>query len=430
MKGLVTVSMKYWLLVLVILFAPVMKADDIRFIDEHFVQDSALVLLRGATFSAVLEAFCHVAMPWPEDHHRAFCQHFAPEVATFFYLVKFQEPENTIEVWSFLNKALFAAVMVNILHAPGLQINYARWGVVYMVYLQVMQTMSDTTVRHLTGLNQTFLPTYALLTGVSTGLISGGFFLWLAYKRTLQYRPFVLLIAAPGVALISTFFYFLIEGSGELSFSEKAGAVAEAGAGALALAGAGAGALALAGAVAGTLAIARAGAVVGTVAEVGAVVGAGAGAVAGAVAEAVAVAVAEARAEARAGAGAVAGAVVEAGAVAVAVAGAGAGVIITVITGSITASLSQCSATSPILKGLTMTAVAGFPLMVSSWLVSWNRFVETNATAHETMQNSLIFSLEKFKAFDLESRVDLPLVWKWFTDWQSGSNPGIATPDT
>ena len=77
-----------------------------------------------------------------------------------------------------------------------------------------------------------------------------------------------------------------------------------------------------------------------------------------------------------------------------------------------------------------MTAAAGFPLMMSSWLVSWNRFVETNATAHETMHNSLIFSLGKLKAFDLESRVDLPLVWKWFTDWQSGSNPGIATPDT
>ena len=196
-----------------------------------------------------------------------------------------------------------------------------------------------------------------------------------------------------------------------------------------------AGAVELTVAVTGAEAVAVAvavGAVTGAGAVAGAVAGAGAVAVAGALAGVGAVAGAGAIAIAVAGVGAGAGAVIEALAVAeaVALAGAGAGVIITVITGRITASLSQCSATSPILKGLTMTAAAGFPVMVSSWLVSWNRFVETNTTAHETMQNSLIFSLDKFKAFDLESWVDLSLVWKWFTDWQSGSNSGIATPDT
>ncbi len=37
--------------------------------------------------------------------------------------------------------------------------------------------------------------------------------------------------------------------------------------------------------------------------------------------------------------------------------------------------------------------------MMSAWLVSWERFVEADVTAHETMQNEFIPSLKGLKDF-------------------------------
>ena len=366
-----------------ILSAPVIKADDSPFIDKHFAQDSALVLLNGAVISAALEAICRAGVTLPGNQGSAFCQHFAPEAAVFLHLASSQWPTDVMEAWSYLNMALFAWTMVYIDYSPNPLESHVRWAVTYMIYQQVVRTVANTAAYYLTGSNNTYVPSYVMFNGISTGLIMGGLSLWFMYKQTLQYKPSVLVIASAGVALLSTFFYFFLEGSDKISFSEKGGVVAEA----------------VAEAVAGAVAVAVAGAVAG--AEAGAVAGAGARVVAVA--------------------GAITGAITGAETVAVAGAVAGAGAFIIVITGTMTFTLSQCSVTLPIIRfpiisSLTMTTAAGLPLMLSSWLVSWNRFVEANTTAHETMQNEFIFSLNKLRVFYPESWINLPHVWEWFTD--------------
>ena len=399
------------------LAAPVLKADDRPFIDEHFVQDSVLVLINGAFISAVLEGFVISKVRFPRGQRRAFCQYFAPELTAFIYLIKSQWPTDVMEVWSYLNMALFAGTIAYINYSPSPSVSHVRSVIIYMVYHQIIRTAANAAIRYSTGSNQEYLPIYVVFNGVSAGLITGGLSLWFMCKQVLRYYPSILLMASAGVALISTLSYFFLDGSDAINFSERAGAVTIAGV----IAGVGALALVRTGAGVGV----GVRVVAGALAEVGVLIGAVSGALAvgefGAVTLTAAVAVAEAGAGAVARA--VAGTVTAAGALAIVEAGAVVGAFIIVITGSMTAALSQSSVTSPIIRGLTMTTAAGLPLMVSSWLVSWNKYVGANATAHETMQdefiislNRFIISLNKLKVFYPESWINPLQVWESSTD--------------
>ena len=389
---------KHWLFVLMIMFASVMKADNNTFIGEHFVQDSALVLLSGAVISSQVEVLCLNAFRLPANDPVAFCQYFAPEATAFVYLAKSQWPTDTMEVWSCLNMALFAGTMVYINGSPGPPIAHVREGGGYMVYCQAMRTVANTAISYLTASKLSSLPIYLLFNGVSTGLVTGGLSSWFTYRQTLQYKPFVLIIVSVSATLISVLFYIALEDSGKIKETNIASVitrtVAVAGAGAGAAAGAGSGAGAVAGTVAGAATAAAA------AASSGAVAAAGAGAVA----------VAAARA--------VAGAVTATATVTVTAAGAatGAGTFLIVATGCTTATLFQCFAAPPITRSLTMMAAAGLPLMISSWLVSLEKSVKENVTTHETMQNEFIFSLNIPEAFYPGSWTGRLNVWDWFTD--------------
>ena len=362
---------------LMIICTPALKAEDSNepeiehnntFFDDHFARDSALVLLNGAVSSVMVEAFCHKAAALPTNVRVAFCQHFAPEAVTFIYLSKSQWPEDAIEVWLSMNMILFSGTIAYIgqEHRQNLPV-LTRNAVMAMVYYQAMQIQAKALTRYVAGSNQSFLPHYVsiIFNGISTGLITGGVALWLTYIHTTQYKPLALLMVTPSAALMSVFFYVL-GSSATMNVYELAKAAAEAAV--LAVAVAGAAVLAVAIAVAGA--------------------GAGAGT------EAVAVAIAGARA----GTGVVVVVVVVVVAVVVAIAGAGAGLVSVVITGCTAATLSQYFGTLPIGRGIVMTISAGLPLMVSFWGVSWQRFVENNVTAHQTMQSEFTFPL-KFRSF-------------------------------
>ena len=211
-------------------------------------------------------------------------------------------------------------------------------------------------------------------------------------EQTLINNPFVPLVVSAGAALVSTLIYFcLVEPEG-ISLSETAIAIAGAGAvaGVVALAGVlgeaefGAVVLALVGALAGAVAEVGVGAVVGAVVGVGAVEVAVAGVLVEAEFGALALAVAGGVAEA------VAGGVAEA----VVRVGAGAEAFIVVIPGFVSCILLQCFAGSPTLKHILRVLALGLPLMTIAWLVSLDRFVAANASAHETMQNEFYFFFE------------------------------------
>ena len=54
--------------------------------------------------------------------------------------------------------------------------------------------------------------------------------------------------------------------------------------------------------------------------------------------------------------------------------------------------------------------------MISSWLVSLERFIEDDLTAHETMQNEFIFSVNIPEALNPGSWINQLNFWGWFTD--------------
>ena len=359
-----------------IISAPALKAEDGNepemehsntFFDDHFVPDSAFVLLNGAVSSAMLEAFCQKAAALPSNVRTAFCQNFAPEVVTFIYLFKSQWPKGAMEIWSSMNVLLFGGAMAYIgqehrQNLPGL----TRKAVMSMVYYQAMQIQAEALTRYVAGSNQSFLPNniYIIFNGISTGLITGGVALWFAYIHTTQYRPLVLLMVTPSVALMSVFIYVL--GSSEtINAFELAVAVA----GPLAVA------VTVIVALAGEEALVLAGAGAGAGAVLGALTGVLAGALAGADVD------------------------VDAVAVAVALAGTGTGTVIVIITGCTATTLSQYFGTHSIGNGIIMTVSAGLSLMVSFWGVSFQRFVESNVTVHETMQNEFTFPLKMWSFF-------------------------------
>ncbi len=386
---------KHWLLVLII-SAPVIKADNSSFVDEHFIQDSALVVLNGAVVSVILETICWKTNTLPESSRAAFCQKSAPEATAFLYLTKSQWPTDAMETWSFLNMALLAGTLVYINHSPGLPIHHVCFAMTCMVYQQIIQIMVSTATRCLTGSNQTVLSSYGLINGVSTGLISGGLSLCLMYKQASEFKPSVLLIVSVGATLASTFLYSVFAESEKISLFDTVDpvaifvVVAVAGAGAVigGFAGAGIEAMALAAASAATAAVNIAVCIV--------------------IELTVTVIVAEAKA---AGAGVIA--VARHGAIAGAGAVAGAGAIIVVIIRYITSTLSQCSSGLPIARSLSMITAAGLPLMMSAWLVSWERFVEADVTAHETMQNEFNLFLKGLKDFYPEDwMIEMFNVWE------------------
>ena len=382
---------KHWLFIFVIMFAPVAKAYDGEFIDEHFVQDSALVLLNGAVFSAGLEFICHKVVTMPGDQGGAFCLHFAPEVTSFLYLIKYQWSTGNIKVWSHLNTAFFAGTVVRILHLTGLSGSSAlnmRWAVTYMIYPHVAQMMADTAVHYSAESNQTDSMLYALFNGLSTVLIMVSLLKLRELSQAFHYSPETAVITLVGTGLISAFSYLFLQSPNEVSNLEQAGTVV----------------VALASAVASVVvaAIASDVAIVededGFIPIIRSRPGVGAFLVAGCLILY----------------SALAGVLYNAEALTFAAAGAAAGAAIIVLTGSITAALSQAPAMLAVNKGLTTIVAAGLPLMVTSWLASLNRFVKVNATAHETMQSIFIPSLPELKIFYPENLMNLLQVWRWF----------------
>ena len=374
-------QIKHWLLIGIILSVPAVKADNSTFIDEHFAQDSALVLFSGAVVSAALEVICHIAVP--DNQGRAACQYFAPEATTFLYLAKNQWPTGVVEVWSSMNIALFAVAMVYIRHAYESPVSKVRMIVIYMIYPQIAQIMANTAFHYLTGSDPTHLPAYIPTNSMSAGLIAGGVVLWFMYKQTSEYRPFYLLTTSAGTTLILILLYFYLEDSNETSFSEKAGIAAVVVAGPGIIAGPG---LRIGAEIeAAFRAIARL--VIGVEIEAGG----------GVAADAVTIVLAGGGVAAAAAA--VAGVAAETAARVVAGTVAGAGAFIIMLTGSMTSTLRQWTTAFSIANHLIMTAAVGLPLMVSSWIISWSRFVETNATAHDTMQGGFIIPLNKLRAF-------------------------------
>ena len=76
---------------------------------------------------------------------------------------------------------------------------------------------------------------------------------------------------------------------------------------------------------------------------------------------------------------------------------------------------------------LALFAVTSFPLLVSSWFVSVDRFSKDNIPAHETMQAVYPWNV----LMDIcEYWTDTLYHWLWFTDDETDSNPGTATPGT
>ncbi|UYM18243.1 hypothetical protein [Endozoicomonas euniceicola] len=354
------------------------KAYDGEFIDEHFAQDSALVLLNGAVFSAGLEFICHKVVRTPGDQGRVFCLHFAPELTSFLYLIKSQWPTGNIKVWSHLNTAFFAGMAVCILNLPEfpkLSALNMRWAVTYMIYPHVAQMMADTAAHYSAESNQTnSMAAYVLFGVASTIMVMISLFQWHEIRQAFHYSPEAVMITSAGTALISTFFYLFLQSLDEVSNLEQAGAVA----------------VAVAVAEAGALVVATAVAKYGVIPipiipipitipspGVGAFFGAGNSILYPALV----------------------GVVCNAEALTLAAVGAGAGVAIIALTGSIAAALSQAPAMFSVNKGLTTIVAAGLPLMVTSWLASLNRFVKVNATAHETMQSIFIPSLPELKIF-------------------------------
>ena len=89
--------------------------------------------------------------------------------------------------------------------------------------------------------------------------------------------------------------------------------------------------------------------------------------------------------------------------------------------------LSTLPPMSRISVSLALLAATGFPLLVSSWLVSVDRFSRDNIPAHETMQALYPWN---FLMNIYEYWTDTRYQWLWFTDDETDNNPGIATPDT
>ena len=401
---------KHWLLVL-ILSAPVIEADNSSFFYEHVFLDSALVMSNGVVISVVLGVVCWGTGAFPVNECVDLSQRFVPEATVFLYLEKSQWSKEAIYLWSSLNRAFFSGTMVYIMGFPGSQIN-GIWPAMTLVSLmnhqQVMRISANTAVRVLTGANQTALLFHALFNGVSTGLIAGGLSLWFMYQQTLNYQPFVSLAVSTGAALVSTLIYFSLAETGNISLLEKAVVVIVAGAGA------------------GVIAIAVV--VVGAAAAVGAAFAAVAGAGVEAEAEAVALALAAfaagAEAESVVKAIVLAVASAEAKAIVLAVVGVGAGAgagactgaFIVVITGFMTSKLLQCSAGLTTIKYISRITALGLPLMMIAWLVSLEKFVAANVSAHETMQNEFMFSLNDLNAFYPGNWIVIFKPWEWFTD--------------
>ena len=428
---------KHWLFIGIILFGPVVKADKdlsrnnfpvlheaslrsqgkasdksgsyLRTVPNstfiggyHFVQDSAIVLFNGVVVSTALEAICCIAVPVSQG--RTSCQHFAPEATTFLYQAKKQWPTDAMEVWSSLNIAFFAIAMVYIRHDYGSLVSKVHMAVNCMTYSQVAQMMAKTTFHYLTGSNQTHLPVYAPVNSLSTGLIAGGLVLWFMYKQTSQYRPFYWFMASAGTTLIFTPLHFYLQDLDKMNFSQKAavGVGAAAAAGTVAAAGTLAVAVSRVGAVARAEDIAVAIPIAGAVTVVGA--------------EAIAEAEAIAFAIARVGAASTAGVAAVAAGTAAGTVVATVGVYIIMLTGNAASALRQWTTESPIKNNLIMMAAVGLPLMVNSWITSWSRFVESDTSAHDTMQDEFIFPLNKLSAFYPENWMSLFQVWERSTD--------------
>ena len=378
---------KHWLFIGIILSASVAKADNSTFIDEHFAQDSVLVLLNGAFVSAALEAICRIAVPGNQG--RTACQNFAPEATTFLYLAKNQWPTSAMEVWSSLNIAFFAVAIIYIRHGYGSPIRKVRMAMACMTYPLVMQMMANTASRYLTGLDHTKSPVEIPINGLSTGLIAGGVALWFMYKQTSQYRPFYLFVTSSGTTFILSLLYFYLEDSGEIIFSKKVTAVAGVAA----------------------IAVAVDGLVVRAETEVVAIAAAVAAAGVGAAALAQAAAIAEVGTVAEN----LVGTIIGAGTIVLSTGEAITGIFIIMLTKRMTSKLRQSTTAFP-MANLIMVAVAGLPLMVNSWVISWCRFIEANTTAHETMQGEFIISLNKMSAFYPENWIRLFQVWERSTD--------------
>ena len=412
-----------------IVFVSKAKADNNTFIDEHFIQDSTLVLASGFLASALIESLCLYIPGLPPNRPNAFCQGFAPEAVAFFYLTKSKLSMDAMEVWSDLNMLLIGMEEVLLPLFQDLPICRVRGGVSIMFYYQAARSLANTATCHFSECRQPDLPTYVALNGLATGLLVSlytpftpfpiiivavylihlgfeGFgkfiVLPLALTRAVvgTVATFVMAVIAElgliasvgGVCLSGFFFAFVTKLAFKIAFDVDMNALAQitpvASAGIAAAVttrvGASGQTVAIAGVIAGVIAralvfnpeftILRISSAVADISSVTIclsifVISTGA------ISEALAVPIAGAVAGAGAGAGAVAG------------------ILIVAITGYIVSTMQQCYPAPALMRGLTLMVAAGLPLLTSSWLISLERFVRENVTAHETMQNEFTLTV-------------------------------------
>ena len=437
------------------------KADNNTFIDEHFIQDSTLVLASGFLASALAESICLYIPGLPPNRPNAFCQGFAPEAVAFFYLTKSKLSTDAMEVWSDLNMLLFGigeALLPLVQDSPMCRV---RIGVSAMFYYQAARSLANTATCHFSECRQPDLPTYVSLNGLATSLalllllplrfqiepyiFPGIVVIFLIHLSFEGFGKFIVLplslvssvvgaVAALVMAALTELgimaslafvclpglvFALVTEVAFNIAFDVETNALAEITP--VASAGIAAAATTIAGATGQTVAIA--GAIAGVITRafvfnpsvtIGTILFAAVDISlitahfsillisAGAIFEALAVS------SAGAGAGAITGAIYEflatpgirvgpifkvlatPGTGAGAGAGAVAGILIVAITGYIVSTMQQCYPAPALMRGLTLMVAAGLPLLTSSWLISLERFVRDNVTAHETMQNEFI----------------------------------------
>ena len=308
------------------------------FFDEHFIGDSISVLVSGGIYTAIMKAICYKTVA-PYHQTPVFCRMFAAESVNFFYLLGSQWPVNNLERWEFINLIL-VMMASGYIGQTGITPDTWRTAMLMASCCQLAKISANSAARLLLGHNledhRDSRRGHAILNGLSTGLLIGSMLVW--YLGGLS----VALTVSSGIALYSTVYYLTSVDSETFSTSDISDAIA----------------LIVAGTVIVVVALAGAGARAGAGAAVGALVGAGA------------------RAAAATGARALAGVT----------AGAGVGLLVIYLTQCMIGRLSAHPSINRISGALALAAAASFPLLVSSWFVSVDRFSSGNIPAHETMK--------------------------------------------
>lgn len=345
---------RHYVLLIFILAVSQVIADDTNqpfdfsgsnaFIDEYFIQDSIAVMFSGTLYSAIIEAACTIVVLHP-GQRADFCQRVAPEVTIVVYFFALQKAVDPMEIWEYLNMILLAAISG---FNGGVRTEIAvRKTITVMVYYHVMKSSTNSILKYRSESSLEYQDTYifvrVLTSGASTGLLLSGILLPYSGGFTNPVERVVRAALSSGLACTSTVFLskFIDWGIQGIPNGVDIGLMTGVGAGFIALFVTEEELPALVGGIVSLLALNG----VFNKANV------------------------ETSAEN----------------VMIALNGLLAGVLITIVTGTTVSTLIECHSTNSITGHLTIVIASGLPLLVFSWLVSLNNFLEGNVTAYETM---------------------------------------------